>query len=44
MASHQVETALLILALIVAFMAAFALYAFTAVCQMSLDLQEWVAV
>jgi len=44
MASHQIETALLILSLVVVFMAATALYAFAGVCRMSLDLQEQVAV
>jgi len=44
MASHQVELVLLILSIMVVFTAAFALYAFTAVCRMSLDLQEQVAV
>jgi len=44
MASHQVETALLILAFVVVFMAAAAVYAFVGVCWMSLDLQERVAV
>ena len=44
MASHQVETALLLLALVVVFMVAAALYAFAGVCRMSLDLQERVAV
>jgi len=44
MASHQIKTALLILATIIAIMAGIALYAFTAVCRMSLDLQEQVAV
>jgi len=44
MASHQIETALLVLAFIVACTAAVALYAFTAVCRMSLNLQEQVAV
>ena len=44
MASHQIEIALLVLAFIAAFMAAVALYAFAAVCRMSLDLQERVAV
>jgi len=44
MASHQIETALLVLAFIIACMAAIALHAFTAVCRMSLDLQERVAV
>ena len=44
MASYQIKVALLSLALVVAFMAAAAIYAFSAVCQMSLALQEWVAV
>jgi len=44
MASHQIETALLVLALIIASMAAIALHAFMAVYQMFLDLQEQVAV
>jgi len=44
MASHQIETVFLVLAFIAAFMAALALYAFAAVCQMSLALQERVAV
>jgi len=44
MASHQVETALLVLAFTVLFMAAAALYTFAGVCRMSLDLQERVAV
>ena len=44
MASHQIETALLILAFVVVFMAAASVYAFVGVCWMSLDLQEWVAV
>jgi len=44
MAFHQLETALLILSLVVACLAGFALYAFTVVCRMSLDLQERVAV
>ena len=44
MASHQLETAFLILSLVVACLTGFALYAFMAVCQMSLDLQEWVVV
>ena len=44
MVSHQIEMALLILAFVVACMATIALYAFMAVCRMSLDLQEWVAV
>ena len=44
MASHQIETALLILAFIIACMAAIALHAFMVVCRMSLDLQEQVAV
>ena len=44
MASHQIETTLLVLAFVVVFMAAVALYAFTAVCRVSLDLQERVAV
>jgi len=44
MASHQVETFLVVLALIVAMMAAAALYMFAAVCRMFLALQERVAV
>ena len=44
MASYQIETALLVLAFIVACMAALALHAFAVVCRMSLDLQECVAV
>ena len=44
MASYQVKTALLALSFIVALAAALALFAFTAVCRMSLALQEWVAV
>jgi len=44
MASHQIETALLVLAFIVAVMAAFTLHAFAVVCWMSLDLQEQVAI
>ena len=44
MASHQIEIAFLVLAFIAAFMAAVALYAFAAVCRMSLDLQDWVVV
>jgi len=44
MASHQIETALLVLAFVVVFMAAVALYTFAVVCRMSLDLQERVAV
>jgi len=44
MASYQVETFLLILALIVVSMVAGALYALTQICRMSLDLQERVAV
>jgi len=44
MASHQVEMILLALACVAAFMAAIALYAFMAVCRMSLDLQEQVAI
>ena len=44
MAFHQIETVLLILSLVIVFMAAAALYAFARVCQLSLDLQERVAV
>jgi len=44
MASHQIETALLVLAFIIAAMAAVALHAFAVVCRMSLDLQEQVVV
>jgi len=44
MASYQIETALLILALVVVFSVAGALYAFAQICRMSLDLQERVAV
>jgi len=44
MASHQVETALLVFAFLAAFMAAVALFAFARVCRMSLDLQERVVV
>jgi len=44
MASYQIEAVLLVLALIVAVVAAFALYAFTVVCRMSLELQEQVVV
>jgi len=44
MASYQVETVLLVLAFVVAFSAAAALYTFAMVCWMSLDLQEQVAV
>ena len=44
MAFHQVETVLLILALVVVFMAAVALHAFVRVCRLSLDLQEQVAI
>ena len=44
MASYQVETVLLVLATVVALSIAAALYAFALVCQMSLDLQEQVAV
>ena len=44
MASHQIETVLLVLAFIVACMAAVALHAFVVVCRMSLDLQERVVV
>jgi len=44
MASHQIEVALLVLTFVTAFMAAIALYAFSVVCWMSLDLQERVAV
>jgi len=44
MASHQIETVLLVLAFIAVCVAVFALHAFTRVCRMSLDLQERVAV
>jgi len=44
MASYQVETALIVLSLLVALVGAIALYAFATVCRMSLDLQEWVAI
>ena len=44
MASYQIEAVLLVLALIVAVVAAFALYAFTVVCRMSLELQERIVV
>jgi len=44
MASHQIETALLILSLVVVFSASMALYAFVVVCRMALDFQERVAV
>jgi len=44
MASHQIETALLVLSLIVVAMVVSALYVFVVVCWMSLDLQEQVAV
>ena len=44
MASHQIKTALLLLAVVAVFMAAAALYAFARVCRMALDLQERVAV
>jgi len=44
MGSHQIETALLILAAIIFCAVAVTLHAFMVVCQMSLDLQERVAV
>jgi len=44
MASHQIETALLVLAFIVACLAAISLQAIVMVCRISLDLQERVAV
>jgi len=44
MASHQVKTALLVLAFVVACMAAITLQAIVMVCRMSLDLQERMAV
>ena len=44
MASHQIDTTLLVLAFVVVFMAAAAVCAFARVCWMSLDLQERVAV
>jgi len=44
MASYQIETALIALTLLVVLVGALALHAFVAVCRMSLDLQEWVAV
>ena len=44
MASHQIETVLLLLTFIVACMAAITLQAIVMVCRMSLDLQEQIAV
>ena len=44
MASYQIETVLLFLALVVVFSAAGALYALAQICRMSLDLQERVVV
>jgi len=44
MASHQIETALLVFAFMVACLAAITLQTIVMVCRLSLDLQEWMAV
>jgi len=44
MALHQIETALLLLALVVVFAVAAAVFTFAGVCRLALDLQERVSV
>jgi len=44
MASHQIETALLVLAVVVLFVVSAAVLAFAGVCRLALDLQERVSV
>jgi len=44
MASHQIKTALLVLAIVVLFVVAAAVLAFAGVCRLALDFQERVSV